>query len=400
MGLFRITFQHIRDFPPALWVVIGASLLNQLGNMAFVFLVLYLTKHMGFSLAEASFAFAAFSASMLISGLSGGNLIDRIGAAPVMTTSLCANGLILIIFPYLHDYVGIILLCVGWGFAFGLYRPASSTLVAQLSKPGLHKITFSVYRLALNLGMSLGPALAGYLASHSFPAIFITNGITNLVASLVLLIGLHRTVWHKQRPALQHKMELSIKWLKRDAALRYFLLSMIPLSMVFYQHESTLAVFLNRDLNLPLSFYGLLFTLNTLIIVFFELPLNVVTMNWPYRLNFLLGSAFITLGFAGMAFATLEWHIILLTLCWTLGEMILYPAASSYIADIAPEKNRGSYMSLFSTSSNVAMLLGPWGGAIVMEYRGASGLWLACGVLGIVSMLMFHFQREPEKQPH
>lgn len=395
MRLFRTTLSHIRDFSPAFWIVIGATLLNQLGNMAFVFLVLYLTEHAGFSLSQASFAFATFSASMLISGLCAGSFIDKIGAARIMTAALLANGLVLISFPYAHDYLAILLLCLAWGFTFGLYRPASSTLVSYLSKPGLHKITFSVYRLSLNLGMSIGPALGGYLAYHSFPAIFMANGIANIVASMALIIGLSRSTWFSYRPASLNKMGFSLTWLKQDAALRFFLLSMIPISMVFYQHESTLAVFLNRDLSLPISFYGLLFTLNTLVIVFFELPLNVATMNWPYRVNFMLGALFTTIGFGGLFFASKEWHVIALTLCWTLGEMILYPAANSYIADLAPESRRGSYMSLFSTSANVAMLLGPWGGAIIMQASGSYSLWLACALLGTLSMVMFYFQRQP-----
>jgi MFS family permease len=397
MHLFRNTMLSIRKLTPAFWVVIGATWLNQLGNMAFVFLVLYLTKHLGYTLADASFAFAVFSAGMLIAGLWGGNLIDRVGSARIMIATLFINGLVLNIFPLMHHYLAILLLCFVWGFSFGLFRPASSTLITHLSSPGSHKITFSIYRLALNLGMSIGPALGGYLASRSFALIFMTNGIANFVASFTLLLGLSRAGWLYYRPASSSKKELSIQWLKRDAALRWFILGMIPVSMVFFQHESTMAIFLNTDLGIPLSFYGLLFTLNTLIIVFFELPLNIATLNWPYRVNFMLGSLFTTAGFAGFFFASTEWHILLLTVIWTLGEMILFPAASSYIADIAPEAHRGSYMALYSTAPNVAMLLGPWGGAILMEQYGASGLWLACGVWGLLSVIIFNYLPEPKK---
>ncbi len=166
--------------------------------------------------------------------------------------------------------------------------------------------------------------------------------------------------------------------------------------MIFFQGESTLAVFLNRDLGFPLSFYGLLFTLNTLMIVFFELILNVATMNWPYRINFMLGSFFITAGFAGNMFATEKWHIILLSILWTLGEMVLFPSASSYIADIAPEKHRGSYMSIWTTCSNLGLFLGPWAGAFIMEKIGASGLWMACGMWGMLSVIMFWYTPEPK----
>ena len=399
MNIYREMKTHIRNFPAAFWVVIGATLINQAGNMALVFLVLYLHQALHFSLALSSFSFAVNSIGMLVSGLIGGTIIDRTGAARLIPISLFANGLGLMIFPFLHHYPSILLLCFFWGFCFGLFRPASQTFVSQLSTPGIHKITFSIYRLAINLGMSVGPAIGGYLAYHSFSAIFFANGTANLLAATVFLFGLSRT--HSFQPMqknLARKIELSVKWIKHDAALRIFVLGMLPVGIIFFQHESTLAIFLNRDLHFPLSFYGLLFTINTLMIVFFELALNVATMHWTYRTHFFLGTFFITLGFAGLLFASQEWHVVLLTISWTLGEMIFFPSASSYIAEIAPESLRGSYMSVFATCSNLGMLLGPWGGALVMQQWGAHGLWLACGLMGIIGMLIFYSLKERPKK--
>lgn len=395
MNQFRAAFSHIKTLPSAFWVVIGATLMNQVGNMAFVFLVLYLNDHLEFTLIQASLAFAAFSASTVVTVFIGGGLVDKLGAARIMTTALIANSLVLLIFPFIHEYVTIVIMCLVWGFVYGIYRPASQTFISHLSASGMHKVTFSLHRLVLNLGMSIGPAVGGYLASYSFSSIFWANSATNFLASLILIIGLSRTTWFNYRPTSQHKFELSIKWLKRDAVLRLFVIGMIPVSMIFFQHESTLAVFLKRDLHFSLSFYGWLFTMNTLLIVVCELPLNIATMHWPYRVNFILGSIFITAGFAGFYFATESWHVILLTIIWTIGEMILYPSASSYIAEIAPEHQRGSYMSLLNVSSNLGLLLGPWGGAIVMENFGAHGLWLACGLWGIVSVMIFNRLKEP-----
>jgi len=386
MNLYREAFLNIKKFPKAFWVVIAATLINQIGNMAFVFLMLYGTQHLGFTLSQSASAFAVVSASMLLSGVLAGNLIDYFGAARMMIGAVFLNSVVLFIFPFIHSYSLVICMCLGWGFFYGIYRPASQTLVSYLTVDGLHKITFSVYRLVINLGMSIGPAIGGYLATHSFLSIFITNGVANLLAGVVLIIGLSGTLWITHRPAINQKKVFTIKWVKYDSALRWFLIGMIPVSMVFFQHETTLSVYLKQNLNLPVSFYGWLFTINTLMIVFLELLLNVATINWPYRINFILGSLFITVGFAGMYFATTMLHIILLTMVWTIGEMILYPSASSYIAEIAPVERRGGYMALFSTSSNLGMLIGPWAGAIVMQQLSGSVLWLVCsGLYAVVT---------------
>lgn len=397
MNLYRDAFIHIRQFTTAFWTVIAASFINQTGNMAIVFLVLYLNQGLGYSLSLASFGFATMSFSMLLTGLFGGSLVDKLGPGRVMVVSIFANGITLLTFTLISHYVTIILFCFTWGFTYGLYRPASLTLVGHLSTKGQHKLTFSLYRLVLNLGMSVGPALGGYLAYHSYKAIFIANGIANILAGLILLWGLARTPWLTYRAEKSKGIHLNLRWLKKDANLRLFMLGMIPVSMVFFQHESTLAVFLKQDMHYPLTFYGFLFTINTLIIVFVELLLNIATMNWPYRVNFMLGSFFITIAFTGLAFVSQPWQIIVLAITWTVGEMILYPSSNSYVADIAPKEHLGSYMSLFSTTSNLGMLFGPWAGAYVMQKLGSNGLWLACGAWGFLSLLTFYRLREVNK---
>lgn len=398
MSLFRQSISHISSLPFAFWIVIIATLMNQLGNMAMVFLILYLTQHSGWSLPHASVAFAVVSASLLAGGLIGGSLIDKFGAARIQITSLAINGFILLLFPFFSQHFVILTLCLLWGLAFGIYRPASQTFVSILSKPGMNKITFSIYRLVINLGMSIGPAIGGYLASHSFRAIFWLNGISNLLATIILLIGLSYTTWLRYRPLIPAQIELNLIWLKRDPSLRLIVLALIPVCMIFYQHETTFGVFLHDMLKLPLSFYGLLFTLNTLVIVFFELPLNVATIHWRYRITLMLGSFFVALGFAGMAFATSRWHLIGLTLIWTIGEMILFPSSASYIADIAPEHRRGVYMSFYTTASNLGLLAGPLLGGIVMEHLGASSLWILCGFWGLISVVLFYFLSEPKSK--
>jgi MFS family permease len=398
MNLYREVFLNIKKFPSAFWVVIAATLLNQAGNMAFVFIVLYATQHLGFTLSQGASAFAVVSASMLISGILAGNLIDRFGAGRMMIGSVFLNGIVLLSIPMIHSYYSLVGACIVWGLVFGIYRPASQTLVSYLSPDGLQKITFSLYRLASNLGMSVGPAVGGYLAAHSFAAIFVANGSANILAGIILLLGLSGSMWIAHRPALEQKKIFTIKWIKYDSALRWFLIGMIPVSMVFFQHESKLSVYLSQDLKLPISLYGWLFTINTLLIVFFELLLNIATLHWPYRVNFILGTIFITAGFAGLYFATSMWNIIVLSVTWTIGEMILLPSASSYIAEIAPEGRRGSYMSSFSTSSNLGMLIGPWAGAIVMQQISGVALWVVCGVWGMFSIAVFCLLIEPKSK--
>lgn len=115
MKRYKQVFLDIKAFPSVFWFVITATLVNQIGNMALIFLVLYTTKHLGYSLAQGSIVFASFSGSMLLSGFFDGALIDQLGAVRIMIAALIANGLALLTFPLIHNYSICILMCLLWG---------------------------------------------------------------------------------------------------------------------------------------------------------------------------------------------------------------------------------------------------------------------------------------------
>jgi MFS family permease len=390
MPQFQQAIAHIKSFPTAFWILISAVVINQMGNAAMVFLILYLTVQLHFSVIVASYVFAAFGISMLLTRLLGGTLIDRFGGARMMISVLLLNGFILLSFPLLQHLVPVMVMSIMWGFVYGLYQPAGQTFVAILTPQNMHKLAFTVYRFAINLGMSIGPAIGGYLAMHSFPSVFMMNGISNIFACIMLFVGLKNTPWFNQKASIiDSKLEFSLKWLKRDPLLLWLVIGLIPVELVFFQHESTLSIFLTRDLQWPASFYGLLFTLNTLLIVFFELALNILILSWSPRLSLMTGTVFITIGFAGLFFVSMKWHVLVLAVLWTIGEMILFPASSSYVADISPPGRRGSYMGIYSACSSIGLFLGPLLGAVIMHHFSSSSLWIACAIWGVMSFLIF-----------
>lgn len=401
MNLFKKTYSIVTTFPPEFGFLVGATFLNQLGNMVQVFLVLYLTVHLGFTLPEASFVFGTFAVSVLMTNMLCGSIVDRVGPVRLQIAILFCNALVLMSFTLLHTFHHIVWMCVVWGVVFGLYRPCSQTFVTLLTPEGHHKVGFSFYRLAINLGLSVGPAVGGYLATHSFYAIFFVNGFANLAACAVIYFGFRNTAWfnHKsnnKKSNNEKRPPLDLQLLKQDKNFFIFLLALLPITMVFFQYSSPMSVFTTQYLHLSLQFYGFLFTVNTMLIIFFEVPLNVATVKWSSRFSLALGSFLIGLGFFGFLFAQRPWEIIFLTMIWSFGEMILYPSSSSYVAEIAPADRRGSYMSFYSLFLNLGIFLGPWSGLLLLHQWGASSLWVACGLCGMTSVIIFSLKTPEE----
>jgi hypothetical protein len=77
----------------------------------------------------------------------------------------------------------------------------------------------------------------------------------------------------------------------------------LPVTIVFFQHISSMPLFVVRDLGLSAANFGLLFSLNCLLIVVLEVPLNAVTAHWSHRRTLALGAVLSGAGFGAMAFA-------------------------------------------------------------------------------------------------
>ena len=163
---------------------------------------------------------------------------------------------------------------------------------------------------------------------------------------------------------------------------------MFPIAFVFFQHMASMALFLVQDLGLSAAAYGLLFTVNTLLIVFVEVGLNTATAHWPHRRTLALGAALCAAGFGALAWARTLPQVVATVVVWTFGEMLVFPGMADYVTDIAPDARRGEYMGMSQMMMGLAFTLGPWAGLQVLARFGGRALWLLMLGVGLVGAAM------------
>ena len=385
-------WRSLRGLPRDVWVIAITTLVNRAGTMVLPFLVLYLTRKLGFSVPRAGFALAVYGAGSIISSPIAGRLTDRIGPLPIMRASLIGTGVLLLIFPFIDSYEGVIALTLAWAIVSEAFRPANLAMIAEIVPQAQLKSAYALSRLAINLGMSIGPAAAGFIAAQSFEWIFIVDGVTTLVAGAVLLLTPF-TGGHRVKGRTDEAIEggASRPRILADRRMLLFLSGLFLVGVVFFQHEGALPLFLVQDLRLSPAFYGLLFTINTVMIVFIEVPLNGATAHWPHRRGLAIGALLFAVGSGAFVFAAGPPMIILGIVVWTFGEMLLFPQASAFVAEIAPPERRGQYMGAYSLAFNLAFAFAPWAGTATFAAFGATVLWtgvFAVGVLSAALMLL------------
>ena len=197
------------------------------------------------------------------------------------------SGLILLAFPFAHCFETFLAVTLVYALVAESVRPASLAALTSFVRPEQRKPAVAVNRLAINLGMSVGPAIGGFLATISYPLLFVVDGATSLAAGLVLT-GL--LAWRPVAPlgaTARKRSPVSELDERRASVLRdpralVFLLGVLLMGLVFFQHEGAMPLFLVRDLGYATSFYGILFAVNTVLIVLVEVPLNLAMQHWSH----------------------------------------------------------------------------------------------------------------------
>lgn len=395
-------YRGLRGLPADVWIIAVTTLVNRAGMMALPFLVLYLTRHLGISAARAGFAITMYGIGGFLTAPIAGRLADRFGPFNVLRVSLAGSGVVMLLVPLARSYEVILALTFLWAVIADAARPAAMSALTDAAPEHQRKAAIALNRLAINLGMSIGPAVGGFLAMVSFPLLFIVDGVTSLVAAGVLT-GL---LWmrHKstrtttaEHAALAARAAAfsreSVVW--RDSAAMLVFLTSLLMNLVFAQHHGAMPLYIVRDLQYPESFFGMLFVLNTAIIVAIEVPLNISMAHWAPRLALSLATALIAVGMGALAIATAPFALAVTIVIWTFGEMIFFPTATAYVAQLAPEGRTGEYMGAFASTFSLALIIGPWIGTALLDRFGGPVMWLIMLVVGLGAAALPAFAPTP-----
>ena len=373
---------RLRALPRAAWVLFFGTFLNKFGTFVMPFLTIYLTKR-GFSLQQAGLAISAYGAGSLMASALGGHLADTIGRRKTIVLSMFSVAGAMLLLSQSRNLPAI--MAATWFAALTgeLYRPASSALLADLVPPGLRVTAFSAYRMAFNAGFAFGPATAGFLATRGYFWLFAGDAASSVLFGLLALAALPMGL---TRSAGNGGAGADFKAVLRDGPFVRVLCAAFALALVFLQISSTFSLQVMR-LGFPASTYGLILSLNGVVVVLCELPLTSFTRHFPPRHVITLGYLLIGAGFALNALAHSLAALVACVVIFTFGEMAAMPVTVAYIAGLAPESLRGRYLGAYAVIWSAALILAPQLGLRLFGFSPAV-LWLGCGALALLAALI------------
>lgn len=372
------------------WFLSLVMFINRSGTMVLPFMTIYCTQQLKFSIVQAGIVMALYGAGSIAGAFIGGKITDKYGFYYLQVGALMTGGIMFISLSFLETFITLGVGTFILSMCNESFRPANSTAVAHYSSEKVRTRSYSLNRLAINLGWSFGGALGGLLASVNYNLLFYVDGCTNIFAA-ILLLKLLKPV-RKQRIFGSTDKKPVVVSAYKDKQYLFFIILTVLFASCFFQLFTMQPVFFKTEWHFSEQFIGFLMALNGILIVLMEMVLIHKLEGRRPSLFFVTAGVFLAgIGYSLFnIFPAAAWVAILSVCVITIAEMLSMPFMNTFWISRTNEQNRGEYAALYTIAWSVAQVLAPIYGAVLIQNGGYNLLWwVLCGVCVLTSFGYF-----------
>ncbi len=404
------------EFDRAVWVLAFGDLVASFGfSLIFPFLTIYLTAELGGSAAQAGLILGLYSIVSIGSNAVGGWLADRVGRKAVMVVSITLTAIVIAMMGMVRDLAWVAALTLVLGLVDPPFIPAARAAVADVVPEPRRPRAYGLLGVAASIGWIAGPSVGAGLSGLGYGLLFVASGIIVGAYAVILIVAFRET---RPGPVGASISAAGVEPAPVDAAsarvtadppatagahppappgglsserlliFGVFLLLAVAIHATAFQWVVTLPIHAYADLGLSTATWGLLFAVNGVLILLFQLRITSAaeTRNRPRFMA--VGALWYALGYllvalipgAAIAAPALAATVVLVT----IGEMCIYPIEPSFVSELSPPSQRGRDQGLLGAAMGLGTAIGPVVGGVVLDAAPGPGLWL--GTAGVCAV--------------
>lgn len=397
-----------RGLPQPIYVLFFSTVINAVGIFVYPFLTLYLTRRLGYSALEAG-TYMTFASVLYVPGsMIGSKLADSIGRKPVLVIFQLLMDLCFLLAGIFEGSAAIPYLVLLALFFDGMVDPAREAMKTDVTTIGNRQASFSLIYLGHNIGFAIGPVIAGYLF-YTMPSwIFYGNALAGALATCLVMLKV------KESKPSKETVEESKGWKTTEKGEEGGLLKalftrprllLFALSVTFFSYAYSQTLFALPLLTTKLfgeqgaPLYGRMMALNGIVVVLFN-PIIVSSLRRFHPLaNTTLGGLLYAVGFSLFAFAGIAPMFLLLTVVFTLGEIICATNEHFYVANNTPISHRSRFSAILPIIMGTGHAIAPIVGGTIIDGHSMSLLWISTGIAALIGSAGVFMLYLTEKKP-
>jgi len=384
----------IDQYPNQFWLLFfGTFIAMTAGTMIWPLMLVYVSKRLAMPLAQGASLISINAIVGVAFTFFAGPIADKFGRKWIMVFGLLINAIGYIFLIWANSYAYFAAIMIITGFSNPLFRVGIDAMLADIIPEGKRIEAFALTRMAKNVGVSMGPALGGILASISYNISYIGAASGMLIFSILLIFWAKETLPTKIKtttiiisPQPKGYLEM-FKDKEFTTMISLYSFGWIIVALIWL----LLPVYANQQFGITESQYGLIPTTNGLMVIFLQVFITNRTKHFRPLAMITLGMFLYALGTGSVAFSTGFWGFMISIVIVTIGELIIVPTSSAYVANRAHPEMRGRYMGIYNFAWSFARGVGPVMGGWLSDSFGPVYIWyggFAIGALASLGLLL------------
>ena len=373
------TLHALRGLNARLQALFMITLVFRTGTLAFPFYAAYLIHQHAIAPGTAGLLVGVYGAGALCTDLIIGGVIKRFSANRVILGSLLLNALLLLILPSVENTLALFVLSFLWGACYEAFTPATFSETVAHSSLETRKVAFSCNRLAINIGMAIGPLLGSLIFLSNADAVFYINALLSLLAYAACLRFARSLPVTPDAPVVGKVEGLPEVAPHERSRLLVILLAALPVHVAYALPPTFLSAYIINYTQLPAYYVGIIFFINALLVIVFEVPINLRMAHLSSSRSLIVGFLLAGGGFFLMGFGQVGALLLLATVLWSLGEMIVFPGITHYVSSISSHDSVARNLGYYSAGVNIGVMVAPSLAFMLMARPALPSPWLLAG---------------------
>ena len=369
---------------PKLWIVYAIIMFTFIDLFTQLPVMSTYATSLGATVMVAGFVVGMYSLTNTLGNVLSGIFTDKYGAFIVLCTGLLMTSISLLLYNFINDVPGLIIVRFLHGFLGGLIVPAAFTFLANQTNSEKQGSQSAVTGSFIGLAAICGPAYSGIMASRtSVPFVFTTIAVVGFVLLLATLLFLRSYSKSKQSKVEKREKLIFNKGVFQAYAGAFFLMfSQGALSYLLPLHVDVLG-YSSRLSGTLMSIFGLV------AVAIFILPTNKYFDRIPPLVSFSIGLACLGVSQVLLGQSNSSLFLYLVMVLYGIGFAFLFPAVNTLLVQSTTSSMRGKAYGYFYALFSLGVVAGSSGlglipVSITMQFNLIGIILLICAtVIGI-----------------
>ncbi len=380
-------------------------MVNSIGAFVHPLLTMILTTKLGMKSDEAGMLMTILLLTQMPISILGGKLADRFGRRKLIIVFQFMGAVMYLACGVVPISNSSVYLMMAASYFYSLTYPAMDAVTMDLTNADQRKEAYALLYMGMNLGFMIGPTVGGLLLENHLPLLFIGDGLTTVLSTVLFMKYIRETLPKKgesERPVLEKYVDQSVlKVLWNRKIIIVFALIMMVVQFTYSQWGFALPLQMKELFENSSANYGLLASFNGLLVIILT-PLVTPFIRRTRALTGTLAGALMYAAALGMLIVVKELYLFYISMfIFTLGEVVMTIDTGVFVAGMLPSSHRGRIDSIYSSIVSIGRVMSPMVIGRVIASSSLSMAWVvisAAAVFGSAALYALIRSRTGKKQ--